>query len=108
MKSVKSKWCKFFKPITGVVRQNQWKPENTFVTQIEKHSINVDGCNLIKNDKLICSGAPRAPKALARGAPLIRDFGKPISTRKFGLVMTLLRPTDRPPVRTYAPPCKPM
>ena len=54
------------------------------------------------------SGAPRAPKARARGAPLIRDFGKPISARKFGLVMTSLRPTDRPPVRTYAPPCKPM
>ena len=51
----------------------------------------------------VYSGAPRA-----RGAPLIRDFGKPISARKFGLVMTSLRPTDRPPVRTYAPPCKPM
>ena len=57
---------------------------------------------------LIYSGALRAPKARARGAPLIRDFGKPISARKFGLVMTSLRPTDRPPVRTYAPPCKPM
>ena len=41
------------------------------------------------------------PKARARGAPLIRDFGKPISARKFGLVMTSLRPTDRRPyVRT--------
>ena len=55
--------------------------------------------------QIFFSGAPRAP---SRGAPLIRDFGKPISARKFGLVMTSLRPTDRPPVRTYAPPCKPM
>ena len=54
------------------------------------------------------SGALHALKARARGAPLIRDFGKPISARKIGLVMTSLRPTARPPVRTYAPPCKPM
>ena len=45
---------------------------------------------------LVYSRAPRV-----RGAPLIRDFGKPISVRKFGLVLTSLRqPTDRPCVRT--------
>ena len=36
---------------------------------------------------------------LAGVAPSLRDFGKPISARNFGLIMTSL-PTDRPSVLT--------
>ena len=57
------------------------------------------------------SGAPRAPKARARGAPLLRKYGNP-SIREI-LVMTSSydrptdRPSDRPTVRTSTPSCKP-
>ena len=61
------------------------------------------------------SGAPRAPKARARGAPLLRKYGNP-SIREI-LVMTssydrpsdrpTVRPSDRPTVRTSTPSCKP-
>ena len=69
----------------------------------------------VKDLGIYISGAPGAPKAHARGAPLLRKYGNP-SIREI-LVMTSSydrptdrptdRPSDRPTVRTSTPSCKP-
>ena len=78
---------------------------NSNLVRLMKSTASESGqLGFISIDKLIFSGAPRAPKARARGAPLLRKYGNP-SIREI-LVMTSSydRPTDRPTDRPYVRP----
>ena len=50
----------------------------------------------------------RAPEARTRGAPLIRDFGKPMYAKNFGYDVTVRPAYIRLSVRPSAPLCKPL
>ena len=53
------------------------------------------------------SGAPRAPKARARGAPLVRKYGNPSIRENLVMTSPYARPYVRTYVRTYVRPSTP-